>query len=110
MLSTRTRSIIIAGLASLSLAATTVAPAVSQARPILPTTKTSPACASLWGGFQEKVAKAEKLEKEGRTKQAEAAWSAAGRALDIFTDSGCVSLTVVKAAPSKVAASSSATQ
>ena len=110
MLTTRTRSIIITGLASLSFAATTVAPAVSQARPVSPTTKTSPACASIWASFQEKIAKAEKLEKEGKTKQAEAAWSAAGRALSSFNDAGCVSLTIVKAAPSEVAAPPSATQ
>jgi hypothetical protein len=109
MLSTRTRSIIIAGLASLSFAATTVAPAVSQARPISPTTKASPACSSLWSAFQKGVEKAEQLEKEGKTKQAEAAWSAAGRALGLFTDSGCASLTRITAAPSKVAAASSAT-
>jgi len=39
MLSTKTRNIIIAGLASLSFAATTAAPAVSQAQPIGPQAK-----------------------------------------------------------------------
>ncbi len=39
MLSTKTRNIIIAGLASLSFASTTAAPAVSQAQPIGPQAK-----------------------------------------------------------------------
>jgi hypothetical protein len=110
MLTTRTRSIIIAGLASLSFAATTVAPAISQAKPLKPGAQADAAtCTALWGGFQKEVANAEKLEKEGKTKQAEKAWAAASTTLGVFGDLGCISPTLVKAAPSNVATTSSAT-
>jgi len=112
MLTTRTRSIIIAGLASLSFAATAVAPAISQAKPLKPgATADAATCTALWGAYQKGVEKAEKLEKEGKTKQAEAAWATAGTTLGVFGDLGCISPTLrVKAAPSKVVATSSATQ
>ena len=112
MLTTRTRSIIIAGLASLSFAATTVAPAISQAKPLKPGAKADAAtCTALWGGYLKGVEKAEKLEKEGKTKQAEAAWAAAGTTLSVFADLGCISPTLrVTAAPGKVVATSSATR
>ncbi len=109
MLSTRTRTIIATFVASLSFAATTVAPAVSQARPISPKADAA-TCSALWGAFQKGVEKAEKLEKEGKTKQAEAAWATATTTLGVFSDLGCVSPTRVTAAPSKVALPSSATQ
>jgi hypothetical protein len=66
MFSTKTRNIIIAGLASLSFAATTVAPAVSQAQYKINGGKTATArCQMLTAWMNEDTQKLEKARAEG---------------------------------------------
>jgi hypothetical protein len=97
MTTTRTRTTIIALVASLSFAASTVAPAVSQARPKSPTTKkvsAREACDAVAGSMLNAEAEAKKYEKAGKTADAEAEWAAANLYFDIWSEQGCATLAV----------------
>ncbi len=77
MLSARTRSTIVALIASLSFAAATVAPAVSQAQPDWPALGQAIHCESLTAGRNAYWEKAETAEKEGHYAFAEYYWGEA---------------------------------
>ena len=92
MLSTKTRTTIVALVASLSFAATTVAPAVSQARPKSPTTKKvtlRQVCNGLADPMHNAEEEARNYEKAGDTKNAEASWAAANVYFEVWGDNGC---------------------
>jgi len=107
MLTTRTRSTIIALLASLSFAATTVVPAVSQARSKTVATKTSvlhEACNSLAQSMLNAEAEARNDEKKGDTKSAEAQWAAANMIFALWTNTGCDGAAITGPSASGIAA------
>jgi hypothetical protein len=105
MISTTTRTTVLALVASLSFAASTVAPAVSQARPKTTTTKkvsAREACDAVASSMLEAEAKAKKYEKAGDEANAEAEWAAANLYFDVWSEQGCATLAVtgpVVAAP-----------
>jgi hypothetical protein len=109
MFSTRTRTTILALVASASFAASTVAPAVSQARPKTVTTKkvtAKEACDALAGSVLRAEGEAKKYEKKGETKNAEASWTAANLYFDLWAEQGCATIQVVgPSAPPVVAPS-----
>lgn len=94
MLSTKTRTTILTVVASLSFAAATVAPAVSQARPKAIETKTpkSVACSAVVNSMQNAEKDAREYEKAGDTANAEASWAAANLYFDIWSEQGCASV------------------
>jgi hypothetical protein len=107
MFSTKTRTTIVALVASLSFAATTVAPAVSQARSKTVSTKPSAlreACNSLAGSMLNAEAEARNYEKKGDTKNAEAQWAAANMIFELYTNTGCVGAAITGPSASGIAA------
>jgi hypothetical protein len=100
MFSTKTRSTILALVASIGFAATTVAPAISQARPKSPTQKTptmAEACSAVAGSMLKAEDEAKNYEKKGDTANAEASWAAANLYFDIWSEQGCATVAVVHA-------------
>ena len=104
MLTTKTRTIIATLVASLSFAATTVAPAVSQARPKTIATKNPSAktCEVLAESMTKAEAEARDYEKKGDTKSAEAMWASANLYFVTWSTSGCGNWGVEIAGPSTV--------
>jgi hypothetical protein len=97
MLSSKTRTTILALVASVSFAATTVAPAVSQARPKTTTTKSvtaREACDAVVDSILQAEQDARNYEKAGDTVNAEASWAAANLYFDIWSEQGCASIAV----------------
>ncbi len=94
MLSTKTRTTVLALVASLSFAGATVAPAISQARPKAIETKTpkSVACSAVVNSMQNAEKDAREYEKAGDTANAEASWAAANLYFDIWTEQGCATV------------------
>jgi hypothetical protein len=109
MFSTRTRTTIVALVASASFAVSTVAPAVSQARPKTVTTKSvsaKEACDALASTILKQEQEAKNYEKKGDTKNAEASWAAANLYFDVWAEQGCATIAVVgPSAPPVVAPS-----
>jgi hypothetical protein len=109
MFSPRTRTTILALVASASFAVSTVAPAISQARAKTVTVKTvtaKEACDALAGSVLKAEQEAKKYEKKGDTKNAEASWAAANLYFDVWSDQGCATVQVVgPSAPPVVAPS-----
>jgi hypothetical protein len=97
MLSSKTRTTILAVVASLSFAATTVAPAISQARPKAIETKTpkSVACNAVADSMLQAEQDARNYEKAGDTANAEASWAAANLYFDVWSEQGCASADVI---------------
>jgi hypothetical protein len=111
MLSTRTRSTIVALIASLSFAATTVAPAVSHAQPDWPGLGQAIHCESLAAGREAYRKKAETAENEGHYALAEyyrlEGWRYAGEMVKEhcpMTLSPAVANVITGTTPAKVAA------
>ncbi|HEX4436827.1 MAG TPA: hypothetical protein VH061_08525 [Solirubrobacteraceae bacterium] len=96
MTSIKARTTILALVASLSFGASTVAPAVSQARPKSPTTKADPkeACDAVVDSMLNAEAEARRYEKAGDTKNAEASWTAANLYFDVWSEQGCATVAV----------------
>jgi hypothetical protein len=97
MLSTKTRTTILAVVASFSFAAATVAPAVSQARPKTVTTKkvtAREACDAVADGMLNAEKEAKNYEKAGDTANAEASWAAANLYFDVWSEQGCATVAV----------------
>jgi hypothetical protein len=98
MFSTRTRTTILAIVASASFAVSTVAPAISQARPKTVTTKkvsAREACDAVAGSMLNAEREAKNYEKKGDTKNAEASWAAANLYFDIWSEQRCATVQVV---------------
>ncbi len=93
MFSTKTRTMILTLVASLSFAGATVAPAISQARPKAIETKTpkSVACNAVADSMLNAEKDAREYEKAGDTANAEASWAAANLYFDIWSEQGCAS-------------------
>jgi hypothetical protein len=98
---TKTRSIIIAGLASLGFAATTVAPAVSQAQPIGPQAK-AVSCEILKSAGKVWQEAGEAAEAKGETDMAAYYYGRADKVAGEAGNLGClweIEIDVTKAAP-----------
>jgi hypothetical protein len=107
MLTTKTRTIIATFVASLSFAATTVAPAVSQARSKTVSTKPSAlheACNSLADSMLNAEAEARNYEKKGDTKNAEVQWAAANMISELWSNTGCAGAAITGPSASGIAA------
>ena len=92
MLSTRIHTTILALVASVSFAAATVAPAVSQAQKNIPTHKTishEEECATLAELFTKEAQAAEKYEREGDKASAEASLGIAQIYFEMGTEAQC---------------------
>jgi hypothetical protein len=91
MLTTKTRTIIATVVASVSFAATTVVPAVSQARPKTSARKvpSSQTCEALAESTTKAEAEARDYEKKGDTKSAETLWASASLYYATWSASGC---------------------
>jgi hypothetical protein len=97
MNSTKARTTILALVASLSFAASTVAPAVSQAQPKPPVAKkvtAKEACDAVVDSILNAEAEARRYEKAGDTKNAEASWAAANLYFDVWSEQGCATTAV----------------
>ena len=97
MTTAKTRTTILALIASLSFAASTVAPAVSQAQPKPPVAKkvtAREACDAVVDSMEKAEAEARRYEKAGETKNAEASWTAANLYFDIWSEQGCATIAV----------------
>jgi hypothetical protein len=97
MLTTKTRTIIATAVASLSFAATTLAPAVSQARPKIIATKppTGQTCNVLVESIAKAEAEARDYEKKGDTKSADAMWASANLYFATWSATGCANAAAV---------------
>jgi hypothetical protein len=107
MLSTKTRTTILALVASASFAATTVAPAVSQARPKTTTIKRvtqRQACNEFVESIRQAEEAAKEYEKAGDTANAEAAWGMANAYFDNWQGNGCQILAIVTSPPAVLVA------
>ncbi len=97
MLTTKTRTIIATCVASLGFAASTVAPAVSQARP--KTIERKSASAQTCNTLAESMTKAEEeardYEKKGDTKTAETLWASVNLYFATWSASGCQNAWVI---------------
>jgi hypothetical protein len=94
---TKARTTVLALVASLSFAASTVAPAVSQAQPKPPSAKkvtAKEACDAVVDSMLNAEAEARRFEKAGETKNAEASWTAANLYFDIWSEQGCATVAV----------------
>jgi hypothetical protein len=99
MLSTKTRTTILALVASFSFAAATVAPAVSQARPKTVTSKTvtaREACDAVADSMLQAEQDARNYEKAGDTANAEASWASANLYFDVWSEQGCATIAVTR--------------
>jgi type II secretory pathway pseudopilin PulG len=97
MLTAKTRTTILAVVASVSFAAASVAPAVSQARPKTTATKTvtaREACDAVVDSMLNAEQEARNYEKAGDTKSAEASWTAANLYFDVWSEQGCATIAV----------------
>lgn len=102
MLSSKTRTTILALVASASFAATTVAPAVSQARPKTTTIKRvtqRQACSEFVASMNLAEESARMYEKAGDTEDAEASWAMANAYFQNWQGNGCQTLAIVKFSP-----------
>lgn len=107
MLSSRTRSTIVALVASLSFAAATVAPAVSRAQPDWPALGHAIHCESVAAGYTAYRKKAETAEQEGHYALAQYYWGEASNYLDQLNSERCpipTAPTVAKAITTKTPA------